>query len=139
MSIEMANEIELLKASVQGDAAAFETIVKSYQSFICAITYSATGDVGKSEELAQETFLSAWKDLPQLKDLGKFRSWLSSIARNIIRNWFRSQKRDLLQKAASIDQIQEDGLRAGEPSQETITNQQQAVVQQALRRIPAGP
>ena len=78
MSEKMVNEIELLRASTRGDTAAFEAIVKNYQSFICAITFSATGDVGKSEELAQETFISAWRDMAQLKDLSKFRSWLVS-------------------------------------------------------------
>ncbi len=73
MSTEIQNEIELLKASIQSDTVAFETIVKNYQSFICAITYSATGDVGKSEELAQETFLSAWRDLALLKALNGYK------------------------------------------------------------------
>jgi hypothetical protein len=45
MSTEMYNEIELLKASMQGDAVAFEAIVKKYQSFICAITFSGTGNI----------------------------------------------------------------------------------------------
>jgi len=44
MSKKMPNEIELLKASAKGDTVAFETIVKKYQSFICAVTFSATGD-----------------------------------------------------------------------------------------------
>jgi RNA polymerase sigma factor (sigma-70 family) len=136
MSTEMHNEIELLKASVQGDTVAFETIVKNYQSFICAITYSATGDVGKSEELAQETFLSAWKDLAQLKDLDKFRSWLSSIARNIIRNSFRSQKRDIISKAASMEQVEDAEIRDSEPTETAITTEQQAVVREALQQIP---
>ena len=136
MSTEIHNEIELLKASMQGDTVAFETIVKVYQSIICAITYSATGDVGKSEELAQETFLSAWKDLAQLKDLNKFRGWLSSIARNIVRNSFRSQKRDIISKAASIDQVESAGIRDSEPIETAITAEQQAVVRHALEQIP---
>ena len=49
MSTEMYNETELLKASMQGDTVAFEAIVKKYQSFICAITFSATADFEKSE------------------------------------------------------------------------------------------
>ncbi len=136
MSTEIHNEIELLKASMRGDAVAFETIVKNYQSFICAITYSATGDVGKSEELAQETFLSAWKDLAQLKDLNKFRGWLGSIARNIIRNSFRSQKRDIITKAASMDRVEDAGIRDSKPIETAITAEQQAVVRQALQQIP---
>lgn len=136
MSTVMEKEIELLKASMQGDTAAFETIVKNYQSFICAITYSATGDVGKSEELAQETFLSAWKDLAQLKDMNKFRGWLSSIARNIIRNSFRSQKRDIISQAVSMNQVEDAGIRDSEPTEIAITTEQQAVVRQTLQQIP---
>jgi len=71
MSTEMGSEVELLKASLGGDVAAFEAIVRKYQSFICAITFSATGDVEKSEDLAQETFIHAWKDLAQLKNLSE--------------------------------------------------------------------
>jgi len=74
MSREMPSEVELLEASAKGDTTAFEVVVKKYQSLICAITFSATGDVEKSEELAQETFISAWKDLRQLEDPGKFRA-----------------------------------------------------------------
>ena len=69
MSRERINEIGLLEASVRGDTAAFEALVRKYQSFICGITFSATGDIERSEELAQETFVSAWRDLVHLKDL----------------------------------------------------------------------
>jgi len=112
------NEIELLTSSRNGDTAAFEAIVKKYQSYICAITFSATGDVGKSEVLAQETFISAWKDLTQLKDLNKFQSWLGGIARNVIKNSFRSQQHD------------------SGPVERVITKEQQHVVRKALEQIP---
>jgi RNA polymerase sigma factor (sigma-70 family) len=136
MSKKIPNEIEFLKASAKGDTTAFETIVKKYQSFICAITFSATGDVEKSEELAQEAFISAWKDLSQLKDLTKFRSWIGSITRNIIRNSFRSQKRDLISKSASVDQIEDVGIKDSGPVETSITKERQAVVRQALQQIP---
>jgi len=104
MSTEMGSELELLKASLEGDVGAFEGIVKKYQSFVCAITVSATGDVEKSEELAQETFIHAWKDLGQLKELSKFRSWIGSIARNRIRDSFKSQRRDILESKAGYSE-----------------------------------
>ena len=82
---KVVSEAELLQASLAGSKEAFGTIVEQYQSLICAITYSGTGDFAKSEELAQETFLRAWKELRQLKDLGRFRAWLCTIARNLAR------------------------------------------------------
>lgn len=137
MPEEISNEIELLKASAEGDAAAFEAIVKKYQSFICAITYSATGDVEKSEELAQETFVSAWRDLARLKDLGRFRAWLGTIARNIIRNSFRGQKRDMASRASLTELTRKTGITDSEPERIAITKEQQAVIRQALQQIPA--
>ena len=85
------NEVELLEASLRGDPQAFGVVVGEYQSLVCAITYSATGNVERSEELAQEAFLRAWKSLEQLNDLKKFRPWLCSIARSTVQNWFRRQ------------------------------------------------
>ena len=52
------NDIALLRASLQGRTDAFEAIIVRYQSLVCAITYSSTGSVETSEELAQETFLA---------------------------------------------------------------------------------
>src|SRR5512147_3129188 len=79
----MTGEIELLQGTVAGNKEAFGAVVRRYQGLVCAVAYSATGDVGTSEELAQETFIRAWKNLRQLEDLGKFRAWLCTIARNL--------------------------------------------------------
>jgi RNA polymerase sigma factor (sigma-70 family) len=136
MSNSSQNEIELLEASIQGSADAFEAIVKKYQSFVCAITFSATADIGKSEDIAQETFLHVWHNLSQLKDLNKFRSWLISIVRNTINDSLRKQKRDIIDKAHPIDQIEDRQISQTEPAQNVLTRQQQDVVQKALMDIP---
>ena len=130
------NEIELLRASVKGDATAFETIIKKYQSLVCAITFSATGNVETSEELAQEAFISAWNGLGQLKDLRKFRSWLSTIARNVIKNSFRRKKRDIITKAVPLDDTNCTCSLEKEPQEVAITEQRQAIVAEALEHIP---
>jgi hypothetical protein len=69
-------EIELLRASKAGSAEAFGVIVERYQSLVCGTTYSTTGDLVKSQDLVQESFIRAWKGLGRLKDPDKFRAWL---------------------------------------------------------------
>ncbi len=130
------HEIELIKASIKGDTTSFGAIVEKYQSFVCAITYSATGDVGKSEELAQETFISAWQSLYQLKNLHKFQRWLRSIVKNVIRNWLRKQRNDITAKAAAFDEIQDEGTKEFEPVQMAIKKEQESIVREALNQIP---
>jgi DNA-directed RNA polymerase specialized sigma24 family protein len=67
------NDVELLQASRSDNPKAFGILVDRYKSLVCAITYSATGNVERSEELAQEAFLRAWRGSGQLQDLDKFR------------------------------------------------------------------
>ena len=129
-------ENELIKASINGDAEAFEIIVKKYQSYICAITYSATGDIEKSEELAQEAFVKAWQGLSQLKNLSKFKGWLKSITSNVIRGWLRTKKRDIIYKSTPIDQMDDAGSNESEPVRIAIQEEQRQVVRDALSQIP---
>ncbi len=61
------------------DANEVAQIVKKYQSLVCAITFSGTGRTDISEELAQETFVRAWKNLTQLRDQTRFKFWLWNL------------------------------------------------------------
>jgi len=88
----MKDDAQLVEACLGGRTEAFETIVSRYQGLICALTYSATGRLDSSEELAQETFVRAWQSLAQLKEPAKLRPWLCSIAHNLVCNHRRSQK-----------------------------------------------
>jgi len=84
----MSDDRRLVEATVGGDATAFERLVRKYQSLVCGITFSGTGHLGSSEDLAQETFLQAWQKLTTLKELDKFQPWLCAIARNLVRVFF---------------------------------------------------
>ena len=55
------NDESLVAESLAGDRTAYGRIVQRYQSLICGITYAASGDVHRSEDLAQETFIQAWR------------------------------------------------------------------------------
>lgn len=133
---ETQDPVPLLKASLRGDTQAFGAIVGQYQSLVCAITYGGTGNVERSEELAQETFLKAWKSLGQLQDLDKFRPWLCSIARSTVQNWFRSRHIDVVHKAAPLDTAMEKASEEAGPEEAAIMQEQQAVVARALAQIP---
>ncbi len=129
------NDIELLKSCLMGSTRSFEILVQRYQSLVCALTYGATGNVDKSEELAQETFFLAWKNLRQLKDLGKFKAWLCQIARRVIQSWLRVRKRESIGKAALMEKASSESYSIS-PTEVAIQQEQQAVVDQAIEIIP---
>lgn len=77
-----SRDARLVRQAAAGDQRAFEELVASHQGLACAVAYAACGDFHRSEELAQEAFISAWRHLGQLKDPSAFRSWLCGIVRN---------------------------------------------------------
>ena len=62
------NDAELVGASLSGNRDAFGQIVSRYQSLVCSLAFSATGSLSQSEDLAEETFVVAWKQLVHLRD-----------------------------------------------------------------------
>src|SRR5208282_1550895 len=88
------NDAELVAESLGGNLDAFRQIVERYQTLISSLAYCATGDVSQSEDLAQETFVTAWKELAAMREPAKLRSWLCSIARFRISKEFRRQRRE---------------------------------------------
>lgn len=70
----------------------FEEMVGQYQKDIVNFHYRLTGNRFEAEDLAQETFIKAYKNLESLKEHDKARSWLYSIARNVTIDFFRKNK-----------------------------------------------
>ncbi|MBN1505534.1 MAG: sigma-70 family RNA polymerase sigma factor [Sedimentisphaerales bacterium] len=134
--VDAIGENELLKASLDGNREAFGAIVGRYQTLVCAITYSAIGDVGKSEELAQETFIRAWCNLRQLQDTSRFRAWLCTIARNLAYASIRGGGRDVIDGAGPLDSAEAIATTTPEPSQAATDNERREMVWAAVRRVP---
>jgi RNA polymerase sigma factor (sigma-70 family) len=74
-------DADLVSASRSGDRKAFGQIVCRYQAMISGLIYAACGDLHRSEDIAQDTFISAWKSLSGLRDATKLPGWLCQIAR----------------------------------------------------------
>ncbi len=132
----MINEIELIDASLQGDRDSFGQIVRTYQSLICSITYNSIGDLHTSEDLAQETFFSAWKNLKGLRDKSKFKYWLCGIARNLTNDYIRTRYSDSTYKSQSLESNDTVPSTQLNPRQEAISKEEESILWQSLREIP---
>lgn len=120
---------ELLEASRRGERDAFGELVERYQNVVCAVTYSRTRDQALSEDVAQDTFIAAWKQLDQLREPGRLRSWLCGIARNLARKARRRSDRET--------PIEESIVASGDSPFEAVSSAQaERVVGEALSRVP---
>ena len=70
----------------------FEEIVNQYQRDLVNFHYRFVGNRMESEDLAQETFIKAYKKFHTLKEPNKLKSWLFQIARNTVIDFFRKNK-----------------------------------------------
>jgi RNA polymerase sigma factor (sigma-70 family) len=75
------NEEGLVRRAAQGDAAAFARLVQQHQSRLRGfLRRLAKGDASLADDLAQDTFLEAWRKLAQFRGDGSFAGWLMRIA-----------------------------------------------------------
>ncbi len=127
---------ELVGECLAGDTEAFAQIVSRYQSLVCSLAYSATGSLSYSEDLAQDTFVTAWKQLADLREPEKLRSWLCGIARNLIHNWLRKQGREPSRHAESLEEISESLSPEPLPGDQAISKEEEAILWRSLEHIP---
>ena len=97
-----ATDAQLCKDAAQGNQEAFAELVGRYQGAVCAVTFAATGRADLSEDLAQETFLIAWKKLHGIEQPERVGGWSTGIARNLARKSFRERPVVPLEEAAGI-------------------------------------
>jgi RNA polymerase sigma factor (sigma-70 family) len=129
------NDAELVAASLDGNREAFRRIVERYQTLISSLAYCATGNVSQSEDLAQETFVTAWKKLANLREPARLRPWLCGITRFLISKEFRRQGREPVHAAESLEAdewVSPEPL----PPDQVISDEEKAILWRSLERIP---
>lgn len=127
---------ELVALSLAGNHDAFRQIVERYQNLVCALALSACGNVSKSEDLTQETFLIAWQRLKDLHDPLNLKAWLCGIVRNLARN---SQRKRTPIQLASVERG-DAGFDAADPGltadELAVAREEVAIVEQSLSALP---
>lgn len=74
------DEPTLIARAQDGDPAAFECLIDSYQAQLFRHAYRMLADRGAADDVVQETLITAWQQLPSLLQPGAFRGWLYQIA-----------------------------------------------------------
>jgi RNA polymerase sigma factor (sigma-70 family) len=132
----LRDDADLVARSLAGSGDAFAGIVSRYQALVCSIAYSATGSLSQSEDLAQETFLSAWRELRGLREPSRLRSWLCGIARNLVNNSLRRQGREPATQAEPLEAAETTAAQAPLPPEQAISKEEEQILWRSLERIP---
>jgi RNA polymerase sigma factor (sigma-70 family) len=119
----------------QRSATAFEAVVRRHQTLVCSVAYSIVGDLALSEDIAQETFWTAWRDASALERPERLGAWWCGIARNVARNVLRKSARPG-DAAQTLDHAAEPVDPEAGPSEQVVSREEQTLVWSALERIP---
>lgn len=131
---DLGAEQQWIRDSRAGDEAAFAALVQQHQQMIHALTYRMTGSMADAEDLAQDAFVRAYRQLDRFRGDSKFSTWLCRIAVNACLNWRRREGRR--------DEVHERWANEALPpershSDESGESEHSEKVQAALNRLPA--
>jgi RNA polymerase sigma factor (sigma-70 family) len=132
-SIAHPTDADLVLASRQGDREAFGKIVRRYQAMITGLIYAACGDLQRSEELAQDTFVSAWKSLSGLRDPSKLPAWLCQVARHRLLDHSRSEARRTERLTQAFHHREDPSTPP--PDEHLLNNEERELLWKTLREI----
>ena len=107
---------ELVAAFQDGDASAFDQLVRRWDRRIHGAIYRVVGADEDARDLCQEAFLKAYRGLGTFKREARFSSWLYQIALNVCRDRIRRRRGKV---SVSLDELDDSGdvrLRASSPS-----------------------
>src|SRR4051794_10461396 len=116
-------EQQLIAAAVQGDRGAFGELYSRYARMVHGILLARV-PAPDAEDLVQDVFMSAMRQLRVLRTAAAFRGWLAAIARNRAIDYFRESK-----QRADFDE--RTGREHGVPA-----NQQAFEVLELIRSLP---
>ncbi|MEJ2804300.1 RNA polymerase sigma factor RpoE [Comamonadaceae bacterium PP-2] len=105
------SDSELVRRTLEGDQRGFELLVIKYQRRIQRLIGRMVRDVDLVEDIAQETFIRAYKALGQFRGDAQFYTWLYRIAVNTAKKALVDMKRDPV--------ITESALRGASDDDET--------------------
>jgi len=104
----------IARVVVHDDRHAFSELVRRHQSAVRATLRRLTaGNHALADDLAQETFLLAYRNIKSFRQEARFSTWLYRIATNVFLGEARKRKEELLGDAASdVADVDADGLDA---------------------------
>ncbi len=91
-AFEQPTDEALAGRARDGDAHAFETLVKRYQAPLFNYIRRMVGNASEAEDLFQDTFMKVYNHLDGFRPEGSFRGWLYRIATNTCRDALRRRK-----------------------------------------------
>ncbi|MBP6748994.1 MAG: RNA polymerase sigma factor RpoE, partial [Xanthomonadaceae bacterium] len=134
-------DAELVRRVQRGDSAAFDLLVRKYQHRVVALIGRYVHDWSECQDIAQDTFLRAYRALGNFRGDAQFSTWLHRIAVNTAKNHLVAHKRRPPGEDIDIDDAEqfESALRLRDndtPERELMRQEMEQTVMRAVEALP---
>ena len=103
-ALDPGNDVALVRASQRGDREAFGMLISRHAKSILSLTTRMLGQSADAEDVAQETFVAAYKALSRFQFDSKFSTWLYRIAANKCTDALRARRPENVSLDAAGDE-----------------------------------
>jgi RNA polymerase sigma-70 factor (ECF subfamily) len=127
------DDATLVARAAEADAAAFEALVRRHQRALFGLAVRLLGNRADAEDVVQESFVAAWRRLPEFRGDAEFSTWMYRIVTNRCVTLIRRRR-----ETVPLDS-EAQGLAASpdeEPAQATETRRRLAALGEALAELP---
>ena len=134
-----ANDVTLIRRTLEGDQNAFTALVNKYQKRVHTLVWRKIGDFHIAEEITQDVFLKVYKKLSTLKPPEHFPGWLYVITTRHCIAWLRKKRRPTTSlDAMPPPELEELCYAEYEASrgEATAVERQREIVKQLLQKLP---
>jgi RNA polymerase sigma-70 factor (ECF subfamily) len=110
------SELDLVARCQAGDTEAFDELVTRYRTRVFGMIYNMVHSEQDAWDLAQDSFLKAWKSIKRFRGRSSFYTWIYRIVMNVTIDWLR--KKQVKGAGAEFDDAIQ--LREVEPASKTV-------------------
>ena len=134
--VQPHGEEELVERARLGDEQAFSALVRGQQSTVFTLAYRLVGNRDLAADVAQESFIRAWKAMPNFRGDAKFSTWMHRITVNTAWTWRERAKRKATYSIDDDFDVADDGQLTPEAAGERAELRSRIGAQ--VESLPAG-
>ncbi|WP_345949794.1 sigma-70 family RNA polymerase sigma factor [Mucilaginibacter sp. PAMB04274] len=131
------SDIELIEQTLAGDQSAYAHLVKRHQRFVFTLAVRFTKTREDAEEVAQDSFIKAYRSLQNFAGNSKFSTWLYSIVYTTAMTFLRKRRLDTSSIDDETNHIQVENHSSGLENNMAENKSRSFYVNQAIEQLSA--
>ena len=130
-------ENQIIERVLNGEREAFAALVDVYKGAIFNLAFRMTNSYQDADDLSQETFIRAYRNLRQFDPRKRFFTWIYTIGLNLIRNHLKKHAREMTRETAARSSSEAGIDQGAQAERDMMQAQEIRRLEIGLQKLPA--